>query len=103
MRRTPVRMLVAGGWPPASSHRLLSGFLMHVSRKRLDVFDRRRRQNPVTEVEDVAEASARAREHVVGGGEGAIEWAEQQRRIKIALNRAVRSDPLPRFVQRDPP
>src|SRR5206468_11023630 len=62
------------------SQRLGPCLLVYVSRKRLHVFDGCRRQNPVTEVEDVAAASARAREHVVGGGEGAIEWAEQQRR-----------------------
>ena len=45
---------------------------------------------------------ARARMSSVGG-EDALERAEQQRRIEIALDAAVRADPLPRFVERRAP
>ena len=48
-------------------------------------------------------ASARPGEHVVGRRERAIERSEQQRRIQIALNRAIEPDALPRFVERRAP
>ena len=63
-----------------------SRVLMHVARERLHVLDRRRRQDAVTEVEDVARRVRRARQDFVGRGEHAIERAEQQRRIEIALD-----------------
>ena len=69
--------------------------LMHVARERLDVLDRRRRQDAVAQVEDVARPSAGARQHVVGRGEDAIERAEQQRRIEVALNRPIEADARP--------
>ena len=76
---------------------------MNVPRERLDVLDRRRRQDAVTEVEDVARPAAGALEHVVGGREHPIERAEQQRRIEVALDRAIGADALPRLVERRAP
>src|SRR5262245_38344744 len=76
---------------------------MYVASKRLDVLDGCRRQDAVPQVEDVAWAAAGEREDVVGGGEHAIERAEEQRRIQIALHRAVGANPLPRFVERRAP
>ena len=76
---------------------------MHVARERLDVLERGRRQDAVTEVEDVAGPSARACEDLVGRREHAIERAEQQRRIEISLDAAVGADALPGFVERCAP
>src|SRR5712691_1522678 len=76
---------------------------MNVSRQRLNMFQRRRWKNAVAQIEDVAGTSAGALEDFVGRGEHAIEWTEQQRRVEVALNRAVRSDALPRLVQRRAP
>ena len=76
---------------------------MHVARERLDVFDRRAGQDAVTEIEDVPGPAAGALEHVVGCGERAIERAEQQRGIEVALNRPIEADALPRFVERGAP
>ena len=65
---------------------LRSRLLVHVARERLHVLDRRRRQDAVAEIEDVAgRPPARARTSSVAG-EDAIERAEQQRRIEIALD-----------------
>src|ERR1019366_2277399 len=61
IKRTPGCM-VAGGHSP-----LLSRLLMHIPRERLDVLERRRRQNAMAEIENVAVSSARARQHIVGG------------------------------------
>ena len=77
--------------------------LVHVARERLHVLDRRRRQDAVSEIEDVARAAGGAAQHVARAGEQAIARAEQQRRIEIALDAAVVADALPRLVERDPP
>ena len=76
---------------------------MHVLREGLYVIDRRRRKNAVAEIEDVSGAPARALEHVVGGREHAVEGRKQQGGIEIALDSAIVSDALPRFVERDAP
>src|SRR5438309_14103 len=57
----------------------------------------------MAEVEDMPEPSVRARQHVVGGGEDAIEWTEQERRVEIALDGAIGADALPRDVERRSP
>src|SRR5262245_57631961 len=80
-----------------------TGFLVHVPRERLDVLERGRRQNTVSEVENVTRPSTRACKHFVGRGEYAIERSEQQRRIEVALDAAVEADALPRLVERRPP
>src|SRR5437762_13962320 len=85
IRRTPV---------------LATGLLMNVPGECLHVLERSGRQNAVTEIENVTGASARTGEHLVGGGEDAVERSEQQRRIEIALDAAVESDPLPGIVER---
>ena len=116
IKRTPERILgiyrtdhrVAAGFKAALRTLVNPTFsrlrlLMHVARERLDVLDRRHRQDAVAEIEDVSRPSARARQHVVGRREHAIERAEQQRRIEVALDRAVEADALPGFVERRPP
>src|ERR1019366_1949587 len=97
IKRTPGCM-VAGGHSP-----LLSRLLMHIPRERLDVLERRRRQNAMAEIENVAVSSARARQHIVGRGEHAIERPEEKRWIEVALDPAIEADALPRFVERDAP
>ncbi len=72
---------------------------MDVLRQRLHVIDRRRRQNAVTEIEDVPGASVCPFEHVVGAVQHAIERRQQKRRIEIALYRVVVADAIPGFVQ----
>ena len=74
------RQLERPAWQSPTAERV------HVPRERLDVLDRRRRQDAVAEIEDVAGPSAGAAQHVVGRGEQAIERAEQQRRIEVALD-----------------
>src|SRR5258708_14137685 len=76
---------------------------MNVARERLNVLERCGREDAVPEVEDVPGPSAGAREHFVGGCEDALERAEQQRRIEVALDAAVGADALPRLVERRAP
>src|SRR2546428_829678 len=76
---------------------------MHVTRERLHVLDRCRGKDTVAEVEDVAGPAAGAGEDFVGRGEHAVERAEQQRRVEVALNGAVDADAVPRFVERRAP
>src|SRR5262245_57902014 len=86
-----------------TQHSASSGALVYMMRKRLDVFHRRIRHDPVAEVEDVSGTAARAREHIVRGGEEPIARRKQQRRIDVALYGASGSDRRPRFVQPLPP
>src|SRR5665213_581387 len=79
---------------PDSNSRLL----MDVPRQGLHVLQRRGGQNAVAEIEDVSGPPARPRKDIVGRRENALERAEQQRRIQIALNAAIGSDARPRFV-----
>src|SRR4051794_39938755 len=76
---------------------------MHVARERLDVLERGGREYAVAKVEDVTGPTAGTGEDIVGGSEDAIEGAEQQCWIEIALDRAVGADPLPCFVERRSP
>ena len=55
------------------------------------MFDRRRREDTVAEVENVTGTAAGACKHLVSCGEDAIERAEEQRRIEVALDGALRS------------
>src|SRR6266536_2978589 len=87
---------------PTLITRLRSCLLMHIPSKSLHVLHRRRGQDAVTEVEDMAGTSARACEDVVGRREDAIQRSEKQRRIEVALNRAVGADSRPGLVQRCP-
>src|SRR5262245_22555367 len=57
----------------------------------------------MSEVEDVSGPSAGPREHVVGRGQYAVQRAEQQRGVELALDLSVVSDPPPRIVERYPP
>ena len=54
-------------------------------------------------IEDVTGASARPGDHIVGSSENAFNRAEQQCRIEVSLNTAIKSDPLPCFVKRGAP
>src|SRR2546426_11402142 len=76
---------------------------MNVSRQRLHVLERRRRQNTVTEVEDVAGTSARAREHFVGGGKHPAERPDKQRRLGVSRNGAGEPNPRPSPLDRRRP
>src|SRR5947207_5774794 len=76
---------------------------MHVSRERLHVLDRRRRQNAVAQIEDVPRASAGLLEDLVGGGDDAIERAQEHGGIQVALDAAIEPDALPGFVERRAP
>src|ERR1700682_4905467 len=82
---------------------LAQGFLMYVTRKRLHVLDRRRGQDAVAEVEDVAGPAAGAREHVVGGRDDPLERTQQHCGLPVALNAAIEPDALPGFVERRAP
>ena len=63
----------------------MPGLAVYVSRERLDVFHWRAGQDAVTEIEDVPGPAAGALEHIVGRRERAIDRAEQQRGIEVAL------------------
>src|SRR5437773_12530354 len=76
---------------------------MNVARERLDALERRRRQDAVTEVEDVSRPPARPRQYVVGGVEYLVDGPEQQRRIEVALNPPAVADPVQGSVDRRPP
>src|SRR5712671_733033 len=83
--------------------RLGARLLVHVARRSLDVFNRRHWQDSVTEVEDVAWTPAGALQHVVNRLEDAFDRREQDRRIEVALHRAVVADAFPRLVNRRAP
>src|SRR3989442_223387 len=68
----------------------------------LERLDRGLGQDAVAEVEDVAGAAGGAPQHVARPLEQHVARPEQQRRIEVALDRAV-ADVAPRPVQRDPP
>ena len=76
---------------------------MHVRSERLDLFDRRVRQDAMAEIEDVARPSAAAVAGYRRLREQSLARSEQQRRIQIALNAAVVAQIAPRFVERLPP
>src|SRR5262245_54266928 len=82
---------------------LLPRLLMHVPGDGLDVLDRSRGQDAVSEIEDVAGSPGRPLEHLVGLREDAIDWPEQNRRIEVALHRAIEPDPFPRLTERPAP
>src|SRR5665213_3850100 len=65
---------------------LLPCLLMNVAGDGLHVFERRHRQDAVAEIEDVARPAGGAVEHFVCRREEAVERAEQQGRIEIALD-----------------
>src|SRR5687767_4918612 len=77
--------------------------LMHVACDGLDVIERCGWQDAVAEIEDVPRPAVRAREHVVGRGQRAIDRTQEDGGIEVALNRAIEADALPRFVERRPP
>ncbi len=60
------------------------------------------RKDPVAEVEDVADACARARKDVECGRLEAVLRPEQRRRIEVALDPSV-PDELPTLVERNAP
>ena len=72
---------------------------MHVTSERLEILDRRARKHTVSEIEDVPPPSGRAPKHVVGCRQKPIARAEEQRRIEIALDPALRSNRGPRIVE----
>ena len=76
---------------------------MYVPCDRLDVFERRHRQDPVSQVEDVSRTSPGARQHVIGRREDALNRSEQDRRIEVTLNRPVRADRVPCLVEWNAP
>src|SRR5688500_284153 len=76
---------------------------MYVLCERLDVIDWRRRKNAVAEIENMPWPAARAFEDAVRGCEHAVERREQQRRIEIALDRPIVTNPFPRIVERNAP
>ena len=65
---------------------------MNVLRQHLHVFDRRGRQDPVTEIEDVSGTAANAREDFIRLVEHPLRRTEQQRRIQVSLNASVVTD-----------
>src|ERR1700720_1149216 len=91
------------GTPSASCRALMSCLLMNMPGHRLHVLSRSRRQDSMAEVENVSRPPLSAREHVVGRRQRAIERAEQERRIQVALNGPVKAVPLPPLVGGRPP
>src|SRR6187399_2495236 len=77
--------------------------LVNVSSDRLDMFQRRWREDAVAEIEDVTRASAGPGQHVVYRREDPIDRSKQQRRIEVALDGAIVSDSLPCLVERRTP
>ena len=61
------------------------------------------REDAVAEVEDVAGPPAGRLEDGVGRTLHAVPRPEEQRRIEVPLDAAVRPDPLPALAERDPP
>ena len=57
----------------------------------------------MAEVEDVARAAAGSVEDVVGGGLDALPRAEQDGRVEVPLDAALRADGEPALVERDAP
>src|SRR5262245_61999442 len=76
---------------------------MDVLSERLDVLDRRRGENAMSQIEDVPWLPVRSLQHIVGCGQHAIERCQQDRGIQIALNGAIVPDALPRLIQWDAP
>src|SRR5476649_1619227 len=87
---------------PGTSARL-SRSAMHVLREHLHVLHRRRRQDPVPEIEDVSRTTGRAREHVFRLVEHPPRRAQEQGRIQVALHGAIETDLFPRLVNRNAP
>ncbi len=57
----------------------------------------------MAEIENVPGAPAGAAKDVLGSGEQAIGWSEQERRVEIALDAPVVAHDRPGLVERDPP
>src|SRR5437016_14366561 len=76
---------------------------MNIACDGLDVFEWRRGQNPVAQIEDMANPPCGMRQHIVGRPDCAVERTEQYSRIEVALHGAIEPDAHPRFVQRCPP
>src|SRR5687768_16446019 len=78
-----------------------TGSTVHVLREHLDVLDRRRRQDAVSEVEDVSRTPADERKNVVGLREHPVGRPEQERGVEISLDGAVMANAVPRDIHRD--
>src|SRR4051794_11160916 len=76
---------------------------MHVLREHLHVLDWGGRQDAVTKVEDVSRAASRTSENLFRLVEHATRRPEQERRVEVALHRAIESDLLPGLVDRHAP
>src|SRR5258706_12350763 len=76
---------------------------VNILREHLHVLDGRRRQNAMTEVEDMPWTSAGASEDIFCLIEHSARRAEQERGVEIALHGAGEADLLPGLVSRDAP
>src|SRR5215212_6950569 len=76
---------------------------MNVLREHLNVLDRCRRQNAMSEIENMPWPAADAFQNAFRLVQHAPRWAEQERRIEIPLNRAVEADVLPCLIDRHAP
>src|ERR1700694_6120319 len=77
--------------------------LSHGLDQRLQVLERTARQHAVTEIEDVTRASGRLSEHLARPLDHELAWAEQQRRVEIALHPQLAADALPARAEVDAP
>src|SRR6202022_5209535 len=71
--------------------------------EQLQIFEWRRRMDPMSQVEDVAGTAARATQHIASTSPDQLRRAEQHRRVQVALDAAVEADHPPTDVQRHPP
>ena len=70
---------------------------------RLDRIDRRRWRNPVPKIENVPRPSSRATKHGFGVFNGDFFGCQQKQWIKIALNRVLIANALPRLIEFNAP
>src|ERR1700687_400658 len=77
--------------------------LSHGLDQRLQVLERTARQHAVTEIEDVTRAPGRLSEHLARPLDHELAWAEQHRRVEIALHPEIAADAPPARVEVDAP
>src|SRR5450759_1193863 len=77
--------------------------LVHGLDEELQILERSRRENPVPQVEDMARPATCVAEDLAGALTHEIGGAKQHRRIQVALDATIVTNPLPADVQRYAP
>src|SRR5260370_21471699 len=77
--------------------------LVHRFDQELQILERGRRQDPVAKVEDMAGLSAGTAQDVAGALPHKLRRSEEHRRVEVALDAAVVTDPCPAGIARYPP